>query len=37
MQNQDMVLVTESYVSESMKDMDKEGVYVIKQYYDVYI
>lgn len=37
MQNLDMVLVTQNNVSESMKDTHKEGVYVIKQYYDVYV
>lgn len=37
MQNLDMVLVTQNYVSESMKGIHKEGVYAIKQYYDVYM
>lgn len=32
MQNLGMVVMPENYISECMKDMHKEGVYVIKQY-----
>lgn len=37
MQNLGMVLMTENYTFECTKDMHKEGVYVLKWYYDIYI
>lgn len=37
MQNLGMVLMTENYIFECTEDMHKEGVYVLKWYYDIYM